>query len=514
MMKFNRPRGMAGMLYNNGGKGPGNPNPPAFIMNDPKFENVKFIGSDYEGKVNKASGFGGYDFRYDLEGVKFYGMEDDGLIFIDQDGNAFSAERDYKADGPGESGDGYGDMFSYLQSKGAEQSKKYNELVSKATEKKLAEPSGPVGTIINKNEVITGSGDPKNEIFDLREGREGKRPGQLRRGLRSLQRRQRREDKNTPNLDDFMEQQLQEKRLYAEGGKTPGEPKRATMSEQAIIDTGQDDAGFFVVYETAGGDKIRVAVPENFQPEGNVQYDIVDFGEGFKVEFPDDRQREEASSGEGLGPEDAPGQRGDMFAKGGLVGGQKKLDKNNDGKISGEDFKILRSMMKGGKMNYDQGGKMQQQGPGGLVPVGEGEVLKDPDGRAYVMFEDPKGEGSVKVYSPDYGWNEVEGVAQRDAQGMGPFTAIPMDMDYPVTLNEETGEYQLDAAMYDEQMSKRMERDGQANEGFRGSIKREIDNPGSTQSDRAPGGAPVGGLLEQLKQMGQRKANKGMRVIY
>tara|TARA_R110002020_G_scaffold164222_2_gene350747 strand:+ start:1880 stop:3100 length:1221 start_codon:yes stop_codon:yes gene_type:complete len=393
--------------------------------------------------------------------------------------------------------------------------------------------------------------------------------------------------------------------MYAEGGKNPGEPKRATMSEQAIIDTGQDELGFFVVYETAGGDKVRVAVPENFQPEGNVQYDIVDFGEGFKVEFPDDRQREEASSGGGFGPEDAPGQRGDMFAKGGLVGGQKKLDKNNDGKISGEDFKILRSMMKGGKMNYDQGGsvggnpmqfarlqklkagkvlasehpdtfvdsqdpddidrriqfiyesvnsrgddeptneekadiaalerfaeqdysynaggrvvrydqggKMQQQGPGGLVPVGEGEVLKDPDGRAYVMFEDPKGEGSVKVYSPDYGWNEVEGVAQRDAQGMGPFTAIPMDMDYPVTLNTETGEYQLDAAMYDEQMSKRMERDQQANQGFRGSIKREIENPGSTQSERAPGGAPVGGLLEQLKQMGRRKANKGMRVIY
>lgn len=386
--------------------------------------------------------------------------------------------------------------------------------------------------------------------------------------------------------------------MYAEGGKGPGDPKRATMSEQAIVDTGQDESGFFVIYETAGGDKIRVAVPENFQPEGNTQYDIVDFGEGFKVEFPDDRQREEPSSGGGLGPKDPPGQRGDMFAEGGLVGGQKKLDKNNDGKISGEDFKILRSMMRGGKMNYDQGGlvdenpivalldgkllesedpntsvedndmeerisyiyesvnsrgddeptnrekadiaamekfaeqqkksykaggrvvrydeggKMQQQGPGGLVPVGEGEVLKDPDGRAYVMFEDPEGEGSVKVYSPDYGWNEVEGVAERDAQGMGPFTAIPMDMDYPVTLNEETGEYQLDAAMYDQQMSKRMERDEPANEGFRGSVKREIENPGSTKSDRAPGGAPVGGLLEQLKQMGQRKANKGMRVIY
>ena len=39
-------------------------------------------------------------------------------------------------------------------------------------------------------------------------------------------------------------------------------------------------------------------------------------------------------------------------ASGGLVGGQTKLDKNKDGKISGADFKILRSK------NYAYGGRV------------------------------------------------------------------------------------------------------------------------------------------------------------
>jgi|TARA_B100000035_G_scaffold44296_2_gene33298 hypothetical protein len=34
-----------------------------------------------------------------------------------------------------------------------------------------------------------------------------------------------------------------------------------------------------------------------------------------------------------------------LLKKGGLVGGQKKLDKNNDGKITAEDFKMLRAML-------------------------------------------------------------------------------------------------------------------------------------------------------------------------
>jgi len=34
-----------------------------------------------------------------------------------------------------------------------------------------------------------------------------------------------------------------------------------------------------------------------------------------------------------------------LLKNGGLVGGQKKLDKNNDGKITAEDFKMLRAML-------------------------------------------------------------------------------------------------------------------------------------------------------------------------
>jgi len=43
--------------------------------------------------------------------------------------------------------------------------------------------------------------------------------------------------------------------------------------------------------------------------------------------------------------------------KGGLTGGQKKLDINNDGKISGEDFKILK-----GKNNKMKGGGIAIKG--------------------------------------------------------------------------------------------------------------------------------------------------------
>ena len=40
-----------------------------------------------------------------------------------------------------------------------------------------------------------------------------------------------------------------------------------------------------------------------------------------------------------------------FYASGGLVGGQKKLDKNKDGKISGADFKMMRK-------NYAYGGRV------------------------------------------------------------------------------------------------------------------------------------------------------------
>ena len=49
-----------------------------------------------------------------------------------------------------------------------------------------------------------------------------------------------------------------------------------------------------------------------------------------------------------------------------LKGGQKKLDKNKDGKISGEDFEILRNMKFGGSV------KPVKMGAGGGVCKGMG----------------------------------------------------------------------------------------------------------------------------------------------
>ena len=34
-----------------------------------------------------------------------------------------------------------------------------------------------------------------------------------------------------------------------------------------------------------------------------------------------------------------------VLKEGGLVGGQKRLDKNNDGKLTKEDFALLRAML-------------------------------------------------------------------------------------------------------------------------------------------------------------------------
>jgi|TARA_R110002124_G_scaffold4476_2_gene27253 hypothetical protein len=56
-----------------------------------------------------------------------------------------------------------------------------------------------------------------------------------------------------------------------------------------------------------------------------------------------------------------------------LTGGQVKLDKNKDGKISGEDFKM---MMAGGVMpKYNMGGQMQGS-PEQAAPVNVGELLE------------------------------------------------------------------------------------------------------------------------------------------
>lgn len=172
--------------YEQGGATNGDPKPPSWIANDPKFTNVTFLGANYEDKLNRASGFGGEDFRFDLKGVKFYGMDDDGLTFVDENGNGWSAERDYSTGNPDDEGGGYDDMFNYLKDMGAVYSEEYEQIVKAADEKKASEPKGPTGTIIHKNGIITGSGDPKGKIIDLRPGRENLSQRELRRGLKQL----------------------------------------------------------------------------------------------------------------------------------------------------------------------------------------------------------------------------------------------------------------------------------------------------------------------------------------
>ena len=78
---------------------------------------------------------------------------------------------------------------------------------------------------------------------------------------------------------------------------------------------------------------------------------------------PDSRKKKKNPKGKGFerkfpGPA-RPGNPVEVYEvkKGALIGGQKKLDVNKDGKISGEDFKILR-----GKKNKMRGGGIAIKG--------------------------------------------------------------------------------------------------------------------------------------------------------
>ena len=66
-----------------------------------------------------------------------------------------------------------------------------------------------------------------------------------------------------------------------------------------------------------------------------------------------------------------PKRRPEEMENGGLAGGQKKLDKNKDGKISGEDFKILRKEKKSTK-----GTKVKKMQGGGQVCRGGGAAMR------------------------------------------------------------------------------------------------------------------------------------------
>ena len=66
-----------------------------------------------------------------------------------------------------------------------------------------------------------------------------------------------------------------------------------------------------------------------------------------------------------------PRMRPQEMEDGGLAGGQKKLDKNKDGKISGEDFKILR-----GEKKSTKGTKVKKMQGGGQVCRGGGAAMR------------------------------------------------------------------------------------------------------------------------------------------
>lgn len=90
-----------------------------------------------------------------------------------------------------------------------------------------------------------------------------------------------------------------------------------------------------------------------------------------------------------------------------LSGGQTKLDKNNDGKISAEDFQLLRKlkkMMEGGKM-YENGGMFK----------GRGERLKNQ------KYDDAK-RGRGADYNIDYMTPTEEQIGRND----GFFEPIPV----------------------------------------------------------------------------------------
>lgn len=177
-----------------------------------------------------------------------------------------------------------------------------------------------------------------------------------------------------------------------------------------------------------------------------------------------------------------------------------------------EDFKVMQMgdkfvLAPPPQQNYNMGGVIPEGAPqggmmpqGGQMPQGEqggpirgkvaadaGEVMTDPQGREYLNMELPDG-NVVQVYADNYGWNEVEGAQLRDEQGMGQFMSIPEDLDLPIVQDPETGEYQLDAATYEQEMSAREEE--------RSPRKRPIP-PGQPKNV-----APVGHLLKQMEQMG------------
>ena len=94
--------------YQQGGS-TGNPTPPSWMANDPKFANVTFEGDAVEMSKNRS--FLDFDFSYTLDGAKIYGMDGGNSLFIvDRKGNVFQADS---------STNNQGDLLDHIESIGA-----------------------------------------------------------------------------------------------------------------------------------------------------------------------------------------------------------------------------------------------------------------------------------------------------------------------------------------------------------------------------------------------------------
>ncbi len=145
-------------------------------------------------------------------------------------------------------------------------------------------------------------------------------------------------------------------------------------------------------------------------------------------------------------------------------------------------------------MRYEEGGSTPKGKPNLVLPrESEGEVLREEDGREYVMYRNQDTGEMVPVFGS---WNEAPKVRERDEQGMGRFMAIDTSFNYPVTQNKN-GEFILDEAMLDADI-----REDGPTMAYDQKIGRKMPV------------AKVGNLLSQLGQMGSKTSDGQTRREY
>lgn len=241
------------------------PTPPSWIANDPRFKGVKFIGSDYEKKMNQAQGWGGADFRYDLNGVKFYGWSDDGLEFVDENGNGWVAER---------SSDGES-MFDYLKSLGAKHNDEYYDLVRKLTSEKMDSDEYEQGGVTSKGKPnLVLPRESEGEVRRTEDGREyvmyrNEDTGEMVKVFGSWNEAPRVRERDEQGMGRFMS--IDTSFNYPVTQNENGE----FILDEAMLDTEQEGDGPTMVYDPEHGRKMPVA------PVGNLLKQLEQQREGY-----------------------------------------------------------------------------------------------------------------------------------------------------------------------------------------------------------------------------------------